>query len=107
MKVYFNIDNFESHKFTKKGSEKILLLDFKHGCFKFKDRIVSDEMRKNGALIDENTGHEYSGDYHDVCVYNYNYCLRKPRTAQGYKYYMPSSYIVHIRMTPDDYNELK
>ena len=107
MKVYFNIDNFESHKFTKKGSEKILLLGFKHGCFKFKDRIVSDEMRKNGALIDENTGQEYSGDYHDVYVYNYNYCFRKPRTFQGHTYLMPSSYLVNIRINPDKYNELK
>ena len=103
MKIYFDMNKYENHKFTK-INESILVLSvsLKNGIrFAFTERVVNNEL-KTGVLIDSETGKETDGNYYDCFFFKKTFLriLFKP-----YALWSNSSIII-TKMPEDRYNNL-
>ena len=74
MKIYFNIEDAEKHKFTNPVYEKYIVLDFKRLWFTSTSRAICNELR-NGNVIDTDSGVEYISEYYTV-VFEHRTFLR-------------------------------
>lgn len=103
MKIYFDMNKYENHKFTK-INESILVLSvsLKNGIrFAFTERVVNNEL-KIGVLIDSETGKETDGNYYDCFFFKKTFLriLFKPYT------WWSNSSIIITKMPEDRYNNL-
>lgn len=104
MKIYFKVSSLENHKFTKIGSEKVILLDFKKLWFSYKDRIISQEISPNCEMFNTDTMELYKTDAHDTYIYCYT--LARINLFRLKDSWFNKSYIIHYRIRDVDYKNL-
>ena len=104
MKIYFNMNKYENHKFTKlKESIFVFSISLKNGIWiAFTERIVGD-IKKSGVLINPETGEKTKGKYYDCFFFKKTVLRIKFKPFSKWK----NSCMIIARMPEEAYKELK